>query len=987
MTAVIVSFDGVRVNDAEDSATWATLGAGGAGPQDESDFFLQGTQGVSRKIGTTLGGQSFDYSGTGSVDMTATDRKIWMAKIQATNKDILLSNGSPAMELRLGSSVSAYYQYDVYGNDDYPLLGGWVVFPLDPNEAGYRSGGGTAPTLTAVDWFGFQCDFSGTSKGENVVIDAVDVGIGLCLTNGDSTDTDGEFSDFLDEDQGQVTTGRWGFWTEINEILNVFGRHWIGRNTSGTAVATEFTDSQKTLLFPDGLFGAGGSGLSFDLGNASTIIDLEKITLTGLGAKTRRYFDTRTEANGGYIDDTNDEIRFPEPHNFKNGDYILYSKGNGTAAIGLTDATNYWVGRVSDVAITLHTGNRRDALAGTNTVNLTGTATGTADQHQIEKVVNTGPELLFSGTSGIANIDLSIFSNIAKLTLTSVVDFASCVFNDIREIVQGSGRLDSNTFNFSKLFPGESLMVVDDALDIDDNVFDSRGGWGHALEFDTAGDYTLVGNVFHIDYHREDGDTWNFSVNLVDSTQDLINMQFSAGAIAVATGTPVYYDKLGGTENIGLTEGTLYWFGRAFANRLTLHLSRYDAIAGQNRINLTQGVSETHTFYLGNASIYNSSGGTVNLTMQQNGGIGTLSPHIRNDAGSTTVVSASVPITIHLQSAAGLPIIGATVRIEDATTGALITDGWTVPSAGPKGTFTNGSLAYTGDVDVNIKIRANSNRIVTNFDTPGIRYQAVNIPATITSDGLTLTLSMAVDSNAKIEDDVVPSSRILRSGVQRMQWSSGSNSAKFDIYIPNKGTNRKLVFSAVCWYDSALKTWTNAATVDGASATLIHTHNLTFETTEFVAQSLCYYDIPDGKTGWFEVLNSYSGGLISDFAGAWIILDDMASGAPEDDDTGSQDNATGDPSVTLNNTTADAISLHFYSENKITSEPVPAAGEDLIRSDTYPGGAVDVSNPTHYRIRNSMVAEQRTTTGSHTVSSTITGTKSYIESGATFAKN
>lgn len=288
MAVVAVTADNVRVAEANitnDTGTWGNDGGGG-GVSDEPDFYYQGGSGAltsqSRKISTSLIGRSYTH-GSGT-DMTATNRRHYIAKIQATNKDALLSRTSPALEMKVGSSSSAYHEYYLFGNDNYPKRGGWQIIAISPNVSGYASEAGDtgSPTDSSILYWSLLADFSATSKSENVMIDAIDVGAGLHLVGGDGVSTDGVFQDFVDADEG-TTANSWGYVFTEGGILFVTGRLAIGRNTTPSAVATEFDDSDVTLVWNNGLVETGFHEILIDLGGTGTTVDLTRVSLSSTG--------------------------------------------------------------------------------------------------------------------------------------------------------------------------------------------------------------------------------------------------------------------------------------------------------------------------------------------------------------------------------------------------------------------------------------------------------------------------------------------------------------------------------------------------------------------------------------------------------------------------------------------------------------------------------------------------------------------------------
>lgn len=282
MANAAVTFDGTRVNAADVVGTvWVGIGGGGTKAVAEPDFVYQGVGSISSKIGTTLRGPGLDTVAT--IDYTTP--KVWIAKVIATNSSVLLSQASPGGVLEIGSggARSAYDQYYVVGNDNYPISGGWLIIPIDPNGGNQSNRPGTAPTLTAIDYYAWVCDFSTTSKSENVAIDAVDHidhGTGLTCLDGIGG-TDGNFALFATTDEDAAASNRWGIVSTRNGILFVTGVLTVGDSGTGA----EFTSVGEVVVWPDAEFlnSPGFFGLDLNLENSSTVISLTNGTFISRG--------------------------------------------------------------------------------------------------------------------------------------------------------------------------------------------------------------------------------------------------------------------------------------------------------------------------------------------------------------------------------------------------------------------------------------------------------------------------------------------------------------------------------------------------------------------------------------------------------------------------------------------------------------------------------------------------------------------------------
>jgi hypothetical protein len=274
MAAVSVTFDGQRANDAEATTNWT---AATATPTLEPDFRYQSGNCISAQVKTSQTG--FYFRNSAVTWNFSSPKRVWVAKVIATNKDALDGNG---LILEIGSGArTAYYTYNVYSATTYPIAGGFQIIPIDPNVSGYRSNTVGSPTITAIDMFGVQADFNVIAKAANVGVDAIDIvghGDGLSLTGGDGADADGTFDNFTTTDEG-TTTNRWGIVSTRDGVLYVVGTLSIG---SGSA-AFGFTDSNKVLVFPDGRFDTGHSGIKFKMTNVNSTGSIESCVFRGRG--------------------------------------------------------------------------------------------------------------------------------------------------------------------------------------------------------------------------------------------------------------------------------------------------------------------------------------------------------------------------------------------------------------------------------------------------------------------------------------------------------------------------------------------------------------------------------------------------------------------------------------------------------------------------------------------------------------------------------
>lgn len=282
MAVVTVTAQNTRLDAAEATTDWGSIG-GGAGGALETDFKYQGSNCFARKGATAQRGiflsdnVDSDISGAGTYETV-------MFKFICTTPGLLDLLSVPGMRLEIGSGSTTaspstnFHSYDVQGSDTYPVDKSWLVLAIDPNIASHRTGTTGTPDLTVADYFALRYDQTAVSKSPNQALDAVDIGAGLTLVGGDGADPDGVWQDFSDHDFG-TAANRFGYAREV--VAGIFLIY--GRMILGTATATVFNDTGSVIIFPDGLFAAGFSGITIDLQAATTDIDVVSNVFVGKG--------------------------------------------------------------------------------------------------------------------------------------------------------------------------------------------------------------------------------------------------------------------------------------------------------------------------------------------------------------------------------------------------------------------------------------------------------------------------------------------------------------------------------------------------------------------------------------------------------------------------------------------------------------------------------------------------------------------------------
>lgn len=282
MAAVVITFNGTRVNDSDANTDWGNWGAAGGAPASEAPLAYQRSTGSAATVGavnkkinsTSLGGIDYD-PGANPQDMrTVTGTKtLWFVKAYVA--DAFDLNTTEGLRLGIGSANNAYTYYNCAGTgaanpryDLYPPQGGYLITAINPNISGWGTNSGS-PDLQNIDWWGVQAAFiNGEAKSENLALDAIDVGTGLTIVGGDGGTADGTFTDLVTEDQ-DTQNNRWGVVTGAGQFVRA-----NGLLTVGSATATGFTDDTSILVFPDGYHGTGDVGVAVGLQSASSVINI-----------------------------------------------------------------------------------------------------------------------------------------------------------------------------------------------------------------------------------------------------------------------------------------------------------------------------------------------------------------------------------------------------------------------------------------------------------------------------------------------------------------------------------------------------------------------------------------------------------------------------------------------------------------------------------------------------------------------------------------
>lgn len=239
----------------ESAPSYNNIGTGG-GASDNNDVFIEGAQSGGRRVdnatdkGFMATISSTDLSGAGEHVRAWVFCFHWSAVTGLTAR------------LRSGTDI---YDNHEFGSGAIPVLGGWVPLWVDVSRTPESQGSSGSANEAAIIDIGAYIDIGNVGgAGDNFIIDEIMHGISGYRWDG----TGGDFGDFSTY--------------EDTNVEGVFIKHFgaqlcFARLEIGSSTATGFTDSGFTITFPDQpLIAATFMGLTIDLQNASTVVDLSQ---------------------------------------------------------------------------------------------------------------------------------------------------------------------------------------------------------------------------------------------------------------------------------------------------------------------------------------------------------------------------------------------------------------------------------------------------------------------------------------------------------------------------------------------------------------------------------------------------------------------------------------------------------------------------------------------------------------------------------------
>lgn len=281
--------------------TGATAGGtgGNQGKTDETDFFIQGAQCVSKSFNATgIGGYGYD---NGSSFNVPTDGAVYTWTYWAAPNSVS-GKSTGGHQIHLGNSTSAYRRFYVDGSDTQEY-GGWKCYPINYGASanGTTTDQGSPTGATQVIGYAVN-NASNISKGNPYGLDVMRYGRGTIAVDSSVDSATADFTtiaSYNDKNSTGAVTGfnliqtgfhRLGIFSLQNGVFQLQGRLLLGQGSvpitteaSGTLSASPvtFSDSNKTIFIQDSEFCQTGFNL-IEIQNTSSSVTLSNISIDSL---------------------------------------------------------------------------------------------------------------------------------------------------------------------------------------------------------------------------------------------------------------------------------------------------------------------------------------------------------------------------------------------------------------------------------------------------------------------------------------------------------------------------------------------------------------------------------------------------------------------------------------------------------------------------------------------------------------------------------
>jgi hypothetical protein len=280
--------------------TGATAGGqgGNQGKTDETDFFIQDSQCLSKTFNATgVGGFGYEAPSAFTVpaDGATYTWTYWAAPNSVANK------ASGGHQIHLGNATNAYRKFYVDGSDTQEY-GGWKCYPVNYAQSanGTTLDEGSPTGTTQVLGYAVN-NSSAISKGNPFGLDAMRYGRGTIAATASSCNFDG-IAGMNDKNDGinvgtieEINGGhhRLGIFSFQKGVYELQGRLLLGMGSNPitteagglqNAQFVSFTDSNKTIIIQECTFCSANFNL-IEIQNASSTVNLTNISIKSLAGE------------------------------------------------------------------------------------------------------------------------------------------------------------------------------------------------------------------------------------------------------------------------------------------------------------------------------------------------------------------------------------------------------------------------------------------------------------------------------------------------------------------------------------------------------------------------------------------------------------------------------------------------------------------------------------------------------------------------------
>lgn len=275
MAVATYATDLALIGDAEDVTNYGhvnIVGSGGAGLSDETDYFIENTQCIS-KAGFVTATKGIMQDVGGTITVASGDAVFVWAK--QNNRNLMDTIAAGGMQVLIGDGLSDFDQFYVDGDDSEGSdLAGWRNYAVDPTQTPSATVG--TPTTTDYAGAAWKILGSGTLKGNPNGLDVTRHGRELQIIDGQAA----AYGTFLAASVDDSASA-WGLLTPTLEGFLFHGAFVMGT----TATAVDFRDSDRVINVLDDLFLPAGFN-EFEIRNASSNVEWTNIIINHLGTNT-----------------------------------------------------------------------------------------------------------------------------------------------------------------------------------------------------------------------------------------------------------------------------------------------------------------------------------------------------------------------------------------------------------------------------------------------------------------------------------------------------------------------------------------------------------------------------------------------------------------------------------------------------------------------------------------------------------------------------